>query len=186
MARHSRSNLPAGFTLIELMIVVACIGILASIAIPAFVGLKVRAARAEMLEQLEQLVQDARLYYRQHGSFPDSSSTAATCSYAGGPANWGMSTITEAFDPPSCPPFGHAAQMDWTVEPWKTLAQNVNAPIEFTRLRYYISSGFNYFDACALHDFDANGLTGQACTTLYVMPGDSEPTRWDTGWDDAN
>ena len=53
----------AGFTLIELMIVVAILGILAAIAIPAFVTYVRRAKTAEATDQVKKLFDAASAYY---------------------------------------------------------------------------------------------------------------------------
>jgi type IV pilus assembly protein PilA len=57
------SRKKSGFTLIELMIVVAIIGILAAIAIPAFVGYMARAKTSEAGSNLKNMFQLAAGYY---------------------------------------------------------------------------------------------------------------------------
>jgi len=56
-----------GFTLIELMIVVAILGILAAVAIPAFVNYMKRAKTSEATLNLKSIVEGAVSYYDTHG-----------------------------------------------------------------------------------------------------------------------
>ncbi|WP_456296221.1 type IV pilin protein [Vibrio sp. AK197] len=58
----------SGFTLIELMIVVAIIGILSSIAVPAYQHYVKKAEMASALSMLKSLLTPAELYYQQHGA----------------------------------------------------------------------------------------------------------------------
>jgi type IV pilus assembly protein PilA len=61
----SRRGQPRGFTLIELMIVVAIIGVLASIAIPSFVRMQARARQAEVSTNLKSLYTSMRTIQRK-------------------------------------------------------------------------------------------------------------------------
>ena len=59
-----------GFTLIELMIVVAIIGILASIAIPAYQDYTIRAQVVESFSITGELKLSIRDFYKNRGYFP--------------------------------------------------------------------------------------------------------------------
>ncbi len=58
-----------GFTLIELMIVVAIIGILAAVAIPAFVNYMKRAKTSEATLNLKSIVEGAVSYYETKNNY---------------------------------------------------------------------------------------------------------------------
>ncbi len=63
-------TLQKGFTLIELMIVIAIIGILAAIAIPAYQDYTIRAQVTEGLNLAGALKAGIAEFYAQNGSWP--------------------------------------------------------------------------------------------------------------------
>lgn len=85
MCRQLRAT-ARGFTLIELMIAVALIGILAAIGYPAYTDQIRKAKRAECRSGLLQSMQQQERYYtqfNQYVTFADSEATAKTKSFSG-------------------------------------------------------------------------------------------------------
>ncbi|KAB2901487.1 MAG: prepilin-type N-terminal cleavage/methylation domain-containing protein [Kofleriaceae bacterium] len=98
-----------GFTLIELMIVVAIIGILAAVAIPAFMDYMKKGKRSEAELNLDAIKKGNKTYFVEHASYvvgTEGATPAANCCPGGGvtrctanPAAWeGTATAPTAWD----------------------------------------------------------------------------------------
>src|SRR5438552_10300447 len=87
-----------GFTLIELMIVVAIVGILAAIALPAYQDYVVRSKMSETEAAIAACKTSVSEYLSSHGTLPQNN-TQAGCSTVGtqyvsaASAGWGTSDI---------------------------------------------------------------------------------------------
>ncbi|EPJ85298.1 MULTISPECIES: type IV pilin protein [Pseudomonas] len=74
-------NISKGFTLIELMIVVAIIGILAAIAYPNYTEYVRRTHRAEIASLLSEQTQSLERFYSKNGSYTDATGVSTGNGY---------------------------------------------------------------------------------------------------------
>ncbi|EMT2620796.1 pilin, partial [Neisseria gonorrhoeae] len=76
------NTLQKGFTLIELMIVIAIVGILAAVALPAYQDYTARAQVSEAILLAEGQKSAVTEYYLNHGKWPENNTSAGVASSA--------------------------------------------------------------------------------------------------------
>jgi type IV pilus assembly protein PilA len=147
MKTSIRRRSRAGFTLIELMIVVAIIGALASVAIPGFQGFATRARKSERTMVMRNLEQESKMMWDNgNGAWPIVSGPGS--SYFYGPVNpgWPISGRKKAFN---------ASNAGWAPISWR--------PSGYLYYHYemygYADSGLTYFYVWTYGDADGDGKT---------------------------
>jgi type IV pilus assembly protein PilE len=150
---HKRSS--AGFTLIELMIVVAIVGLLASIALPSYSSYIARARRADARTQLLQAAQFMQRFYAANDQYAqDRAGNSVLGSSVGMPDNLRKS-----------PADGTALyQLNSSI----TTAGNYTATLSttaYTLTMAPISGGKAASDACGMFTITSTGIRGVASAT---------------------
>jgi prepilin-type N-terminal cleavage/methylation domain-containing protein len=137
---------PRGFTLIELMIVVAIIGILAAVAIPAFMDYVKRAKKSEAALQLDKIGKNNKRKYSESSQFVIGTGITTPAQPGGGGCCGGPNNHCDV----DLSPGGFGAQ------PWKDLDFQIEEPNLFL---YTYEGAATSFTATAIGDLDCDGST---------------------------
>lgn len=150
------------FTLVELMIVVAIIGVLASIAVPAFMDYIKRAKRSEAELQLAKIKTNAKASFNIDASYPVTSAALT-------PA---QDCCTQNADGQKrCA----VAAADWAVAGWQGLGFQIDDPF-FFQYEYSGDASGTTYTAMAVGDLDCDTTAITYTLTGSVTNGNPTAT----------
>jgi type IV pilus assembly protein PilA len=168
----------AGFTLIELMIVVAIIGILAAVAIPAFLEYMKKSRATEASEQLNGIGKKQKTLYGDNGSFtvgtggllPVNASAGGgnnCCGGKGGTESTPGTTVNN-----KCTSAPSAFKADAT---WGTTGMNFAVGEESSYQYSYVGASATAFTAYAIGDTDCDSVSA-TFSLLGTLDASSNPS----------
>jgi prepilin-type N-terminal cleavage/methylation domain-containing protein len=153
---HGMNKVQRGFTLIELMVVVAIIGILASVALPAFVEYVKRSKKTEAIIQLNKIGKNAKRAYGESATYPTGTAGPTPTKPGGGGCCGGNGTTGKNLNHCAANPMA-----------WAGVWQALDFEIDEDTLFYYRYSGAPLsYVAKAIGDFDCDGTE-----ITYVLSG---------------
>jgi prepilin-type N-terminal cleavage/methylation domain-containing protein len=164
-----------GFTLIELMIVVAIIGILAAVAIPAFMDYMKRSKKTEAALQLNKIGKNSKRAYMENSAYVTGSAAALPAAGAGG----SCCGVSGSLAPNHC----KALPASFTADAvWSALDFEID---EETLFVYSYTGTATTYTATAVGDLDCDGtnityalsgtaVAGQPAYTLSEPPASAD------------
>lgn len=163
----------SGFTLLELMVAVAIVGILATVALPAFRHFQLRAKQAErrmMIRMLDTALAD--LWVRD-GRYPGGTPAASTFD---GPWN------------PALPPT--TSKRPWNRSPahgdWSRLTLSIEGDLYFSyRVQAEAAGGTHWYVVLGYGDLDGDGRFTSEYRQVVDRVEDGAPVREVTDYDSA-
>jgi len=154
MISKLRRKAQEGFTLIELMIVVAIIGILAAVAIPAFMKYIKKSKTSEARQFVKKIYDGARAYYMDRNGRETLADTDAGAQFPDNAATGAISPVVG-----TCCASGDKCMPDaslWTDETWVALQFSVDDP-HYYSYQYTTAASTSNFYGRAFGDLDCNG-----------------------------
>ena len=153
--KRSMKKVLAGFTLVELMIVVVILGILAAVAIPAFTRYVKRSKTSEATGNISKIYQGEVSYYNQ-------SSEQSVASFASAPRT---------------PAGGDPSASKYTAQPtaftgdsgWSAIGFSVDSPLYYA---YSATASASSFNAVATGNIDGDGVNSTFSRSAALNAGE--------------
>ncbi len=168
------SRRPSGFTIIELMVVVAIIGLLSSIAIPTFRNFQLRARQAERTVILRSIQTALDDYWVREGRWPNDAGT-------------GYSYLSTSWNP-DWPPSSQRRPFKWTAAygDWRRLSLAIDGTLWYSYYVWaYAGPGFTYKYVYTYGDLDGDGRYNYTYDYRYEWTTTSPPQRYDYHYDNV-
>ncbi|MEO8701134.1 MAG: prepilin-type N-terminal cleavage/methylation domain-containing protein [Kofleriaceae bacterium] len=151
-----------GFSLIELMVVIAIIGILAAIAMPTFMMFMAKSKRSEARLHLDSIDKRIHVYYATKQQLPPSATQ--------------FPTTTACTEPSGKNPV--VLQSAWEIDPgWRALGFHLDEPSYF-QYEYALVSP-TMASAYAVGDLDCDGSMSTLTLVVNIIEGQAYETEFE-------
>ncbi len=152
--KRSMKKVLAGFTLVELMIVVVILGILAAVAIPAFTRYVKRSKTSEATGNISKIYQGEIAYFNQ-------SSERSVASFA--------SAIPLPAAAPTASKYPAQPTAFTSDSGWSAIGFSIDAPLYY---QYAVSASDRRFTATAVGNIDGDNINSSFSRTAELNSGE--------------